>query len=164
MSKRIYFIRHAKSSWKDHLMTDHDRLLDERGLQDAPFMAKLLKEDGFNIDKIVSSTANRASTTAGYFEKAFGLEALLEKQLYHGEPDDYLEVINLQEETVSALALFGHNPGITYLANILKPNITDNIPTCGIIICTVKDNVDWNNVDWKHIRLDRILTPKNTSA
>lgn len=163
MSKRIYFIRHAKSSWTDLTTTDHDRSLDDRGLRDAPYMAKQLKDAGFNIDKIVSSTAKRARTTADYFAKEFGNIVQLEKQLYHGEPDDYLEVINLQEETVSALALFGHNPGMTYLANILTPNITDNIPTCGIIVCTVKDNVDWNNVDWKHIRIDRILTPKNAS-
>lgn len=163
MSKRIYFIRHAKSSWKDHLMTDHDRPLDERGLRDAPFMAKLLKEEGYAIDRIVSSTANRARSTASFFAKELGIETQLEKQLYHGEPDDYIDVIHLQLEKVSTLALFGHNPGITYLANILKPNITDNIPTCGIIICTVKDNVNWNDIDWKDIRLDKILTPKNAS-
>lgn len=142
-------------------MGDHDRPLDDRGLRDAPIMADLLKKLGYKMDKIVSSTANRAKTTAGYFAKANHLELNLEKHLYHGDPDDYLDVIHEQGEEVKALAMFGHNPGITYFANIIKQGATDNIPTCGIVICTVNEDITWDQITEKHMVLDKILTPKN---
>lgn len=145
-------------------MSDHDRPLDDRGLRDAPIMADLLKKLDYKIDKIVSSTANRAKTTAGYFAKAYNLGLNVEKHLYHGDPDDYIDVIHEQGEEVKALALFGHNPGITYFANIIKPAVTDNIPTCGIIICTVNEDITWGNITEKDIYLEKILTPKNPVA
>ena len=42
--KRLFIIRHAKSSWKDVTLDDFDRPLNKRGKKDAPFMAKLLKD------------------------------------------------------------------------------------------------------------------------
>ncbi len=161
MKKYIYIIRHAKSSWTDPLIADHDRPLDSRGLRDAPVMADVLKQSGYVIDKIVSSTANRARTTAGYFAETYGLEIELENQLYHGTPDHYMDVMQVQPETVMALAMFGHNPGITWLANLLKNNVIDNVPTCGIIICSVNSDILWQNIEWNDITLVSILTPKN---
>ena len=73
--KTIYFIRHAKSSWADMSLRDIQRPLNARGLRDAPFMAKMLKGRGVQLDAIVSSPANRAFTTATYFAEAFGLKS-----------------------------------------------------------------------------------------
>ena len=69
--KTIYFIRHAKSSWDHFGISDKDRPLNDRGEQDAPRMAQLLKEKGVQPDQLVSSPAKRAFTTATYFAKAF---------------------------------------------------------------------------------------------
>ena len=61
--KHITFIRHAKSN---HIMglRDHDRPLNDRGLHDAPTLAKSLKSDNFHPDVFFTSTALRAQTTA----------------------------------------------------------------------------------------------------
>jgi len=61
--KTIYFIRHAKSSWDDPTLADHDRPLNPRGLRDAPRMAARLADLGVHPDGILTSTARSSPTT-----------------------------------------------------------------------------------------------------
>jgi phosphohistidine phosphatase len=72
MAKRIVLIRHAKSSWANPLQSDFERPLNDRGQQDAPMMGKRLKDAGIVPDKIISSTAKRASQTAKHIAKSTG--------------------------------------------------------------------------------------------
>lgn len=142
--KKLYIIRHAKSSWDNLLIKDFDRPLNERGEKDAPRMAKRLKERSVFPDIILSSPANRALTTCKAFCRVLQLQ---EKQiqtdhkLYHASEDDILEVVrgikdrkNDKEEIVF---LFGHNPGLTEFVNSLLNEEIDNIPTCGIVVCSL---------------------------
>jgi phosphohistidine phosphatase len=161
MTKKIIIVRHAKSSWTDIGLSDFDRPLDERGLRDAPVMADLLKETGHFPEKLISSSAVRAKSTAHYFSKVFDIPVETTRELYHGEPENYIDQLNLLNETTLSIALFGHNPGITYLANLIKPGVTDNIPTCGIIIAEMPKNILWKDVSWSKMKLISILTPKN---
>lgn len=161
MSKKIIIIRHAKSSWSDFNISDFDRPLDERGLRDAPIMANLLKETGHHPQKLISSAANRAQSTAKYFSKVFDLPIEITKELYHGEPGNYIDQLMDLDNTVHCVALFGHNPGITHIANLIQRGSTDNVPTCGIIIAETIDDTTWQKISWKNMRLINILTPKN---
>lgn len=161
MTKKIIIIRHAKSSWTDFNLSDFDRTLDDRGLKDAPVMAIRLKEAGHFPDKIITSSAVRAKNTAAYFAKTFSINQEETRLLYHGEPEDYMEQIHMLDENISCIALFGHNPGITHIANLIKPGVTDNLPTCGIIIAEMDGKIKWNNADWDKLKLINIMTPKN---
>ncbi|MGC5317030.1 SixA phosphatase family protein, partial [Escherichia coli] len=67
--KQLIIVRHAKSSWANIGMSDFERPLNERGNRDAPEMANRLINRNVAIDAFVSSTANRALTTAIYFAK-----------------------------------------------------------------------------------------------
>jgi len=62
--KRLLIIRHAKTHPAQMGQKDFDRVLNDRGLQDAPRMAQRLVERGITIDAFISSTANRAYATA----------------------------------------------------------------------------------------------------
>ena len=59
--KMLLLLRHAKSSWKDEDISDHERPLNKRGKKDAPKMGKLLKNLNLTPDKIISSSAKRAA-------------------------------------------------------------------------------------------------------
>ena len=61
--KLLSLLRHAKSSWKDTSLVDHDRPLAKRGERNAPRMGRLLKDEKLVPDLIVSSTARRARDT-----------------------------------------------------------------------------------------------------
>ncbi len=62
--KTLLVQRHAKSSWKDPGLDDHDRPLNKRGKKDGPRMGRLVREEDLIPDLILSSTAVRAKNTA----------------------------------------------------------------------------------------------------
>lgn len=160
--KTILISRHAKSAWDNPRLTDFDRPLNERGHKDAPEMAKKIRKAGFIPDVLISSPANRARTTANYYAADLQLPVSEVKKLYHGMPEDYLSVIQELPEDVHTVMLFGHNPGITYIANMIQPGVTDNIPTAGVIIARSPAN-SWEEVEWQNCRLEKIAVPKEIS-
>jgi phosphohistidine phosphatase len=145
--KHLLIIRHAKSSWAGIGEADFDRPLNERGKNDAPMMAKRLLDRQVPIDIFISSTANRALSTAAYFAGIYQVEKNAIQQvrkLYHAHPSVFYEVISNIDYTVSSAALFSHNPGITEFVNGLTATHIDNIPTCGIFAVTA-DIAEWKD-------------------
>ncbi len=133
--KTILFIRHAKSGWDSPTSKDHDRPLEERGLKDAPVMAKRLLDKGIKIEAFVSSTAVRAYTTASLFHETYKAkkEQLIEvESLYHPEVPAFYETIKGFDDSWKSVAIFSHNPGITEMVNTLRVARVDDMPTCGI--------------------------------
>ena len=45
--KKLTLIRHGKSTW-EYQVRDHDRVLKERGIQDAHLIGSYLKKNSFN--------------------------------------------------------------------------------------------------------------------
>ncbi len=147
MAKTIYFIRHAKSSWKEIGAEDIDRPLNKRGLRDAPFMANFLKDrESPEVGAIVSSPANRALSTANFFVDVFQLEPIIEPGIYEADESDLLGIINLFDPDWHTVLLFGHNPTFTYLVNHFTDHYIDNVPTCGMVK-VVFESDDWNAID-----------------
>lgn len=139
--KTVLVIRHAKSE-QGLLLNDFDRPLNERGRRDAPVMAKRIAGHGASPKLIVSSPAKRAKKTAEYFFKELKLPEqsfLLKSELYHAPPQVFFDVIGQLDDGVDDIALFSHNPGITYFVNLLTEKRLDNMPTCGIF--AVKANI-----------------------
>ncbi len=96
MSKTLFLIRHAKSSWGDPALSDFERPLNDRGKKDAPEIAKRLTEKKIKIDKFVSSPAKRAKQTCKHFAKEFDLkkkDIVLEPKLYEAGEENFYEVI-----------------------------------------------------------------------
>ena len=70
--KLLTVVRHAKSSWGDASLPDHDRPLNSRGRRVAPLMGELLASRIKAPDLTLSSTALRARTTAGIIAAKLG--------------------------------------------------------------------------------------------
>jgi phosphohistidine phosphatase len=135
--KQLFVIRHAKSSWEIAAQSDFDRPLNERGHRDAPQMAQRLLKAGISIEMFVSSPAVRALTTAQYFAEAFDFkkkDIITIDRLYHASAETFFDVIaNELKDKWDRVAIFSHNPGITYFANSLGVVELDNMPTCGVM-------------------------------
>lgn len=141
--KSLIVIRHAKSSWDFSALNDFDRPLNERGHNDAPIMAQRLLDKKITIDAFVSSTANRALTTATYFAKAYEVkaEAIIQvPELYHAAPSVFYEVIKNVDAHLNSIAIFSHNPGITDFVNQLTNTRIADMPTCAMFGVTIKTN------------------------
>ena len=112
--KTLLLLRHAKSSWKHHDLTDHDRPLNKRGQRDAPRVGRLLNDNGLTPAQIISSTARRAVDTAAAIAEQSGFRGTIElsDDLYHAAPDTLTAVLsNLYYEDDPVL-IVAHNPGL----------------------------------------------------
>lgn len=160
--KSIFLIRHAKSSWANPNLRDVERPLNNRGLRDAPFMAKLLLAKASTIQKFISSPAKRALMTATYFAEAFNqskADIVIEEKIYEAYVEDILELIQDLPEDWQEVALFGHNPTFTSLGNRFSKEYIPNVPTCGIL--KLQSSVEsWKNFDVGNTHLAAFYYPK----
>jgi phosphohistidine phosphatase len=136
--KRLTIIRHAKSDWTDSNLSDHDRPLNARGLGAAPAIGEALAAKGFQPDLILSSTAERAKTTAGFVAEKLGYprEKIVElHDLYHASRGD-LERITAaidDEAEIGHAMIFAHNPGLEdYLDHLLGRYAERRFVTCAV--------------------------------
>ncbi|MBX3256324.1 MAG: histidine phosphatase family protein [Chitinophagaceae bacterium] len=134
--RSVILIRHAKSSWDDVSLSDFDRPLNERGKHDAPLMAELLYNRKIPVDSFISSPAKRARKTAAYFAKQFGYDVdriVLKDALYLAEVEVFYNIIAQTDDALHHLAIFSHNPGITFFVNTLTDVVrVDDMPTCAM--------------------------------
>jgi phosphohistidine phosphatase len=147
--KYILLLRHAKSSWKDTSLSDHDRPLNKRGKRTAPVMGQRLAIKECQPHHIISSTAKRALDTASIVanEIAYSIEHIeIKGELFHAWPDEISKVIAQCDDSINNLMVVGHNPGMTIFANqLLKSHRFDNIPTAGLVTISLDIN-NWQEI------------------
>jgi phosphohistidine phosphatase len=131
--KTLLILRHAKSSWSEGGLADHDRPLNGRGQADAPRMGRLLRHEGLTPELIISSTAERALTTAELVAQASGYENEIRttRQLYHAAPEAYLEQLQQLPDEYGRVMVVGHNPGLEELLEQLT-NAGEFMPTAAL--------------------------------
>lgn len=139
--------------------SDFERPLDKRGMRDAPIMAARLKDLGVRPQRLITSSAVRATTTADAFVHTFNVVKEEIDKLYHAPPETYLDVLSGLEETVSVVLIFGHNPGMTEICHLLGQKNVDNIPTCGMMVTEYHGT--WQDIDWNKIQFQNMLFPKD---
>ena len=121
--KTLMLLRHAKSSWKDEDISDHDRPLNKRGKKTAPVMGHLILEKQLVPDLILSSTAVRARTTAEAVAKACNYKNTIEhiEELYLATAGELLsEVQSRVDDGIERVMLVAHNPGMEDLVSRLS--------------------------------------------
>ncbi|RJG11032.1 histidine phosphatase family protein [Pseudomonas cavernicola] len=132
--KRLFLIRHAKSSWDDAAQPDKDRPLNDRGRSDAPKIGERLAKRDVKPDLILSSPAVRALETAEIIARKLDYrrkDIVVDDRLYAVEADDLLEVIRELGDQLKLVMIFGHNPELAELAQRLSGEITQ-MPTCAV--------------------------------
>lgn len=132
--KTLLLVRHAKSSWGEPGLPDHERPLNDRGRHDAPIMGKRLAKRGVEPDVILTSTAVRARTTAGIIAGALDVEPrriVTDDRLYAASREELLEVIFTLDDALACVMMIGHNPGLAELAHRFSEEI-DDMPTCAV--------------------------------
>lgn len=163
--KRLFLVRHAKSSWDDPSLDDIDRPLNNRGKKNAPEMGIRLRKQGIIPDLLISSPAKRAFSTAKKISEAIGYpnkSIEIDDRLYHGSSNSMLAIIHQLKEKINSVMLFGHNPGFTDFANTLCGINIYNIPTAGIV--AIDFGVDsWAEVDYNIGELVFFDYPKKIS-
>lgn len=162
--KTLLLMRHAKSSWKESNIPDHDRPLNRRGKHDAPLMGKLLCDQKMNLDLIISSTALRAETTANLIAKAVRYKGkiILDKSIYNAEPMDLLTLLSNSSDEYNSILLVGHNPTMEETVQMITNSPELTMATCAIAHLTLSIDT-WTDLKEKQIfssKLENLWTPK----
>ncbi|MCH7415802.1 histidine phosphatase family protein [Belliella sp. R4-6] len=160
--KKLILMRHAKSSWDDPFLDDHQRPLSERGLRDCPRMGQRLKKSGVIPDLYISSDAERAKTTALIVAEQLHFpkhKIQFTRELYHASSSQILNWIRKSDDNYMTLLVFGHNPGFNDLIEDLGLQI-DNLPTSGQFGFVFETDT-WNNVGQRNAKKWFYDFPKN---
>jgi len=124
--KRIYLLRHAKSSWDDASLPDHDRPLAPRGRRAAEAIAQHMQDNDIEPELVLCSTARRARETLEGIEPALGGSAIeFEDDLYAASARALLARLRDVPDTIGSVLLIAHNPGMQDLAlELARPSPT----------------------------------------
>ena len=131
--KTLLLMRHAKSSWQQPELPDHERPLNKRGLRDAPRMGKLLLEHGLTPELILSSSAKRARDTASHVAQACHYEGEPEllDVLYETSAWNYIKTLHVLPNAYERVLIVGHNPVLEALLLTLASTYRQ-MPTAAI--------------------------------
>jgi phosphohistidine phosphatase len=126
-------MRHAKSSWRDPGIDDHERQLLGKGRRAVSQMVSQIQGRGLQVDFVLASTAARAVETGNLLIEGLSFKGPLElsRRLYLAEPSVYLEVLAELEDSVGQVLVIGHNPGISELVFRLTGQEVD-MPTAAL--------------------------------
>ena len=133
--KALLLVRHGKSSW-EYPVSDKDRPLQERGINDALLVSNKINLENIEIDAIFSSPANRALHTCMIFLRQLDFSSdkfRVANALYDFSGDDVLRFIENLDDGLDTVMIFGHNHAFTHIANSLGNTYIDNVPTSGLV-------------------------------
>lgn len=158
--KNIYILRHAKSDWSDDNADDKDRILTDRGVDEAKTVAKAFINNKLQFDTIISSPAKRALQTATIVKKNTGFikEIQVEDCFYFSDLRRILSVIRRQNDENNTILIVGHNPLWSNLVLYLTGNRMTMDTGCAAILTS---NIDkWDNFDNNAFKLELYINPK----
>lgn len=166
----LLLLRHAKSSWDDPGLRDHDRPLSDRGERSASAMAAYLRQNGVAPDLVLCSSARRTVDTLAAVRLGLpeGLKVETARDLYEAGAAALLDRLRRVPATVGTLLVIGHNPGLEDLATRLSGADSDpgavkalgrKFPTCAL--ATLSFGGDWGGLAWSGARLAGFVTPKD---
>lgn len=162
MERKLFIIRHGKSSWDAEGLDDIDRPLAERGIRNADTMANRLLELGEIPELLLVSPASRALNTALIMSRIWNLEPAalqIHDPLYMAYVSEIDQVVSGVPGQLTKLAIFGHNPSFTMYANQFLDEPLDNLPTAGVVIVTLESD-SWKEIGRSHVRHTYVDIPR----
>ncbi len=131
--KTLLLLRHAKSSWKDESLPDHERPLNKRGKREAPEVGQHLLEHKWLPDLILCSTAVRARQTVEALVKTSGYtgEIQFRDELYANGPDPFFQTLAALPDKVRSVMVVAHNPDLEQALAMLTGSY-QSLPTAGL--------------------------------
>ena len=161
--RHLMILRHAKSSWADETMRDHERPLNQRGRHAAGAMGRFMAGADLLPDFIISSDSARTRETVALWSDGaeWDGEVDFREELYHASAGALLEAARSAPETSARIMLVAHNPGIEELVSRAAGTLTE-MPT-GTLASFDLDCPSWNQVDLDAMKLAVHQRPRELS-
>lgn len=154
MSKNLFIVRHAEAEdfGYSSMLRDFDRNLTGKGISQSARLGRYLKENETVIELYVSSPAIRAFQTAKILLEQFDLDEeniKIDENLYGGGPRAYLACLNDAPESIESMAIFGHNPDITFFAEYLTRDDIQGSMNKSTVIVLKFEGFTWKEISSK---------------
>jgi phosphohistidine phosphatase len=161
--KRLYLLRHAKSSWSDPSLADEERPLAPRGRRAAKKLAKELRRREIRPTLVLCSSSRRTQETLELIGPALGDPTVeVEEGLYGVGSDGLLARLRAVSDSVGSVLVIGHNPGLHDLALRLAPGserLGETFPTCALGAFEL-DAESWSGLSKTEARLAAFVVPR----
>jgi phosphohistidine phosphatase len=169
--KRLTLLRHAKSSWDDHVPRDFDRPLNAKGQRAARAMGAHARNLGLSFDHLIASPAVRVRETLDSFRGSYGAlpEPAFDKAAYLAPAPALLDLVHNAPADAASLLLVGHNSGLEDLVFMMVPDRVEDVerdkveekyPTASIAEI-IFDTDDWAEAKPGTGTLVRFIRPRD---
>jgi phosphohistidine phosphatase len=162
----LYLLRHAKSSWADPALDDHDRPLAPRGHLACELLARHCEAARVAPELVLCSSALRTLETLEAIRGALGDPPVeVDPGLYHS-PAEHLRA-RIARTDAASLMLVGHNPGLQELAvelaspGVLRDRVAGKLPTGALVTLVVDAG---SRFEWGSATLNELVTPRALEA
>ena len=161
--RHLWLLRHAKSSWDDADLDDHDRPLAPRGERAAAAMASHLQVAGVRPQLVLCSSALRARRTLGIVLAS--LEVRIDPELYTFDAEVLLGRLRSVPDDVSSLLLVGHNPAVQELALLVadggasRRRVAEKLPTGALVTIALAD-APWTRLGESDAEIEGLVVPR----
>jgi phosphohistidine phosphatase len=120
----LYVMRHSKSSWNDHNISDFERPLSSKGRKDIKFIIKYLKKKKIKFDFAYVSSSKRTTQTFKLLKKKVKIKKkILSKNLYLTDENKIFNIIKNTKKNYKNILLVNHEPTCKNLVNkLIKKN------------------------------------------
>ena len=170
--RQLLLLRHAKSSWDERELPDHERPLNPRGRRAAAAMRDAMERLGLAPDLVLLSTSVRTVQTLEALEP-WADTPLVDRMasLYNASSSELLDILRDVKETVRSVLIIAHNPGVHELAMTLVGahamtfadadlrRLAEGYPSGALTEFTVPG--PWHGLDAGGARLVRFLCPRD---
>ncbi len=153
---QLFLFRHAKSSWDQPDLTDHDRPLNDRGINAASLMGTEMAKRALAPELVVCSTSRRTRQTLDLWLAASKIkpDIIFAENLYHASPSVMLDIVKKTTGTYRGLMLLGHNPGMEQFAMQLSADLSsksakammEKFPTAALAVFDLP-NKNWADTE-----------------
>ena len=164
--RTLYLLRHAKSSWDDPALPDHERPLAPRGIRDAKRIGKHMRKSGIAPELVLCSSARRTRETLDLLGPAIAAAQLeVEDGLYGASAEELLTRLQELPDEVPSALLIGHNPAMQDLTLLLAgggadlPAVEAKLPTGAL--ATLELEEPWRELGPKAARLAAYVVPRS---
>jgi len=169
--RRLYVLRHVKSSWDEPGRPDHDRPLAPRGRKALKVLADYVSSHEIHPDLVLCSSARRTlDTLAGIAPTG---AHLIERPLYDASADQLIERLRRIPADTGSVMVIGHNPAMQML--VLKLSSARDASPAGALdgdlgeiqrkfptgaLATLSLSCDWRSLHAGCAELSAYIQPK----
>ena len=151
MTKTLYLLRHAKSSWDQSGIEDHDCPLNARGIENATQMGQHMRGKGYAPALILCSSARRTRETLERIQPNLPRDGQIryEPGLYLATPARMLALVQDTDDAIPSVMVIAHSPGTEGCALSLarteagreeqqrRAQIEEKFPTAALAVLTL---------------------------